>query len=78
MGIKIAPLNSSFMLIAILGFLISVVWVKGISTEWSIAFALVFGLMFIASVISMTYGPADTELIMDELAKKKKNKKKKK
>ncbi len=72
MAIKVAPLNSTFMLISIVGFLTSVVWVKGISATWSVAFALVFALMFIASMVSMTYGPAEIELEMDQIKKKKK------
>jgi hypothetical protein len=41
------------------------------------AFALVFGLMFISSVVSATYGDPDLELKLDKKAVRKKRKKKK-
>lgn len=66
MTFKVAPLNSTFMLISMVGFLTSVIWVKSISSTWSVAFGLVFALMFVASIISMTYGPAEVELKMDK------------
>ncbi len=75
MGFKIAPLNSSFMVTAMLGFIISVVWVYDVSPSYGFAFAVVFAAMFIASVVSMTYADSMVELDMD---KKKKSKKKKK
>ncbi|TKJ17277.1 hypothetical protein CEE44_01955 [Candidatus Woesearchaeota archaeon B3_Woes] len=75
MTFKVAPLNSQFMLTSMLGFLISVIWVKNISLSWGIAFALVFALMFISSIVSMTHGPVGTDT---EVPKSKKPKKKKK
>ena len=72
MPVKVAPLNSSFMLTSILGFLISVVWVYPQSNSFGVAFALVFVLMFFASVISTTYGDPDVELKMDAPKPKKK------
>lgn len=50
-----APLKGSFMVLSILGFLISGYMIKNIS--YRIAFILVFGAMFIASLISMTKAP---------------------
>ncbi len=52
------PLKGSFMLIAILGFFVSayIVYVE-VSKDFGIAFMLVFVLMFIASLISMTKAP---------------------
>jgi len=52
-----APLPASFMLIAILGFLISAFWVFPMSYNWGLAFLIFFTLMFIAAVISMTRAP---------------------
>ena len=48
-----APLPGSFMLISILGFLISVILILPKSLNWGIAFAIVFVMMFIASLISI-------------------------
>tara|TARA_Y100000310_G_C20646376_1_gene796853 strand:- start:318 stop:548 length:231 start_codon:yes stop_codon:yes gene_type:complete len=76
MGYKVAPLNSTFMLIAILGFLISVVGVYPKFPSWGAAFGIVFFLMFIASVVSATYGDPDLELKMDAPKPKRKKKKK--
>ncbi len=73
MTFKVAPLNSTFMLISILGFLISVMLVKDIS--WKVAFGLVFALMFIASILSTTYGNPDLEMDMDKPKKRKAKKK---
>jgi len=58
----IAPLHSSFMLTSILGFLISVFLVYPNSPSWGFAFALVFFMMFVASMVSMTYADVDAEL----------------
>ena len=54
---EFVPLKSSFMVISILGFIISAVVVYDISPKFGFAFALVFVLMFVASIISMTYAP---------------------
>lgn len=53
------PLSASFMVTAILGFVISVFWVYPQSTKFGFSFALVFVLMFIASMISMTKAPVE-------------------
>lgn len=42
---------------AILGFLISVYWVYPQSINYGITFMLIFAVMFIASLISMTKAP---------------------
>ncbi len=52
-----APLKGSFMVTAILGFLITAYWVYPQSVNYGIAFMVVFGAMFIASLISMTKAP---------------------
>jgi|TARA_B100002003_G_C14063993_1_gene512107 uncharacterized protein (DUF58 family) len=72
MKYNVAPLSSSFMLTAILGFLISVIWVYPQSNPYGVAFALVFALMFIASIISTTYGDPNLELKLDAPKIKKK------
>jgi len=64
---KVAPLHGSFMVTAIVGFLISALYVYTRSKSWGFTFMLFFAAMFIASIISMTYSPT-----MPELDKKKK------
>ncbi len=70
--LNFAPLPSSFMLTAIIGFLISVILVYPYSMQWGFAFAIVFVLMFAASLISMTHAPVGEELHIDERRKRKK------
>ena len=53
-----APLPSSFMLTAILGFIISALWVFPLSMTWGITFLIFFSLMFITSIINMSRAPA--------------------
>ena len=43
--------------VAILGFLISVYWVYPQSVNYGVAFMLIFAVMFIASLVSMTKAP---------------------
>jgi hypothetical protein len=66
---KIVPLHSSFMLTAIVGFLVSALFIYQQlgSKTWGFTFMLFFAAMFIASVISMTYAP-----VLPEMDKKKK------
>ena len=56
-GWKAVPLPASFVLTAILGFLVSAIWIFPTSFNWGIAFLLFFTLMFIASLISMVKAP---------------------
>ena len=60
--LQFAPLPSTFMLTAIVGFLTSVILVYPNSASWGFAFALVFVFMFAASLISMTHAPIGPEL----------------
>ena len=66
----ITPLSSSFMLTSIIGFLLSAFWVPTLpyesAVDFAFAFGLVFTLMFIASLISMTYSPFSEHLQIDE------------
>jgi quinol-cytochrome oxidoreductase complex cytochrome b subunit len=80
---RVVPLSASFMLTSIVGFLVTVFFVYPYLNEkvggspWlnSLAFAIMlfFVLMFIASIISMTYSPleADTD-VLDRREKRKK------
>ena len=60
---KIAPLNTTFFLASIIGFLISIFFIPQFSASWAFAFAVLFFIMFIASIISMFRGgPPRAEL----------------
>jgi nicotinamide riboside transporter PnuC len=65
---KVAPLKSSFMLISMLGFMVSVVYTSygTINETWGFTFGLVFAMMFVASLISMTNAPYEEQLKMAE------------
>ena len=54
---RAAPLKSSYMLISILGFFITAYIIYPRSANFGIASMLVFVLMFIASIVSMTKAP---------------------
>ena len=58
--VKCAPLPSSFMLISIIGFFISWLVVYNRFPSWGFAFMLVFVVMFVASVVSMTKAEVET------------------
>ncbi|MCB9358669.1 hypothetical protein H6503_01935 [Candidatus Woesearchaeota archaeon] len=68
----VSPLSSSFMLTSIVGFLTSAFYLPTMVDVWpsaidyAFAFGLVFVLMFIASLISMTYSPLSDHLQIDE------------
>ncbi len=64
---KFAPLNSGLMLSSMLGFLLTAFYVWPASKSFGLAFGIVFVGMFIASIISMTYGPSEVEIKMDKL-----------
>lgn len=59
---NIAPLSGGYMITSIVGFLISFYYVSSISKTWGFTFVLFFTLMFVASLISMTYSPSDWPL----------------
>ena len=62
---NIAPLSGGYMITSIVGFLISAFYIAPNSATWGFTFVLFFTLMFIASLISMTYAPSDWPLKMD-------------
>lgn len=51
------PLKSSFMVLAILGFLISAYVVYPQSANYGITFMVIFGIMLVAAIVSMTKAP---------------------
>ena len=59
---NVAPLSGGFMLTSIVGFLISAFYVLPQSAKWGFTFVLFFTLMFVASLISMTYSPGEWPL----------------
>jgi len=59
---NIAPLSGGYMITSIVGFLISAFYVLPNSKTWGFTFVLFFVLMFVASLISMTYAPTDWQL----------------
>ncbi len=56
-NLNIAPLNGGFMIVSIFGTIISAVYVFPRNMSWGFTMALIFVIMFVASMISMTYGP---------------------
>lgn len=73
---KIAPLSGSFMLTAIVGFLISAIYIFPRSNPWGFAFSIFFAIMFVAAMISTTYAPIEAEWELENRKPKKKKKKK--
>jgi len=55
--IKIVPLSGTFMVTAIVGFLISMLFVFKLSPTWGVAFMIFFTIMIVAALISMTKAP---------------------
>ncbi len=52
---NIAPLNGGFMIIAVVGFVVSFYKVYDYSKSWGVAFMIAFGMMFAASLYSMAH-----------------------
>jgi multisubunit Na+/H+ antiporter MnhB subunit len=73
MAFKPAPLNTAFFATSIIGFLISIFYIYPKTVSWGFAFALVFALMFIASLISMRRAGISSQLPkrMRQIKKKK-------
>ena len=60
--VRIAPLDGTYMLISIMGFLITIFWLWDMWPSMAAAFILVFVIMFVNSLISMTFAvPPDLE-----------------
>ncbi|MBU0980638.1 MAG: hypothetical protein KJ709_07550 [Nanoarchaeota archaeon] len=65
---KVAPLSGTFMIASMIGFFISTLIVYPRWPSMGFAFIILFAVMFIASMISMTYGPVEAELALDKRA----------
>ena len=59
---NIAPLSGGYMVTSMVGFIISAFYILPKSQTWGFTFLLFFTLMFVASLISMTYAPSDWPL----------------
>jgi hypothetical protein len=59
---RAAPLNTGFLMISMIGFLISALYIPKFSMTWAFAFGLLFTLMFVASMIAMVHGTPDEQL----------------
>lgn len=59
---RFAPLKASFMFISMVGFVASVLLVRKWDPNWAFAFAVIFVLMFIASIIVMGHSTPDSQL----------------
>lgn len=57
MVLQIAPIKSTMMLASIIGFILSAMIIYDRWPPWGFAFSIVFVIMFVASLISMTYAP---------------------
>lgn len=66
MRFKVAPLSGTFMLVSLFGIFFSTMILGKSSLSWAVAIGFLSVIAFIASVISMTYGPVDEELALDE------------
>jgi hypothetical protein len=64
---KYAHLSAGFMLTSIAGFFVSVFLVWKMSVSWGFTFALFFGIMFVASIISMTKADFTDKEMQQEL-----------
>ena len=62
MAFKAAPLPHEWMIAGIIGFFVSLLQIYPyMSKKWGAAFMLFFLIMFIASMLSMTYATTDPE-----------------
>jgi len=72
---KNVPLSGGFMVISIVGFFVSLFMVYNkISHSWGIALMLVFAIMFMASVVSISNLELDTLLKLEHLGRENSNK----
>jgi type IV secretory pathway VirB2 component (pilin) len=56
-----APLSNSFFFTALMGFIVTAIYFQfgGLDTDFAVTFMLLFGIMFTASVISMSKAPVE-------------------
>ena len=63
---KFAPLRGGFMAVSILGILISLMYLYPMYPDWGVTFAVVFAIMFLASLASMTLADPDDFVELEE------------
>ena len=63
---KVAPLSTGFLITSIVGFLVSALKIYPMDRTWGFTLMLFFLILFIASMISMTYADADALIAIDE------------
>ena len=73
---RVTPLSSGFMLTSIVGVLISALYIYESSPSFGSAFFLFFTLMFIASLVSMTLAPLESEFSIGKEKNRRKIRKK--
>ncbi|MBN2421049.1 hypothetical protein JXB27_02100 [Candidatus Woesearchaeota archaeon] len=56
-NIEFAPLPGSMMAISLLGFLLTVVYRDSLELTWTFTLGLFFLILFLASFLSLHYGP---------------------
>ena len=56
---RVAALSSTFAMVSVLGFLLSAVYIRGLSETWAFTFMVIFAVMFIASMISAVKAPVE-------------------
>lgn len=59
-NVNFAPMPGSLMAIAILGFLLTAIYRETLQTAWTFTLTLFFLILFIASFLSLHYGPLPT------------------
>jgi uncharacterized membrane protein len=67
---NVAPLSGSLMMVSILGFLVSIMWLWKLSMNWAFSIGFLSIIIFIATMISVTNAPVEEELSLDEQPKK--------
>ena len=66
---KVAPLSGGFMMTAIIGFLVSAIYIYPRSEAWGFTLMILFAIMFAAAMRATTLAPIEAEW---ELEKRKK------
>jgi len=69
---RFAPLSGGYMAASMLGIFISLMYVYEKSPDWGITFTVAFGIMFIASIVSMTNADPDEFIELETRNKRKK------
>ncbi|NTV23151.1 MAG: hypothetical protein HGA85_02115 [Nanoarchaeota archaeon] len=67
---KFAALSGIYMASSILGIMISLIYVYKNYPDWGVAFTALFSIMFVASMVSMTYADADEYVAMETKGRK--------